>query len=561
MNGTALSYDLRYSRTDITQNSWNSTTRVNQAPPPRAGGTSQWCLVSGLVPNTTYFFAIRAKDHNNNTAPISNVVSGTTLRIIPDLFIGPTDLSFSPERPTEGDTVTVTATFHAMNLTHLIDLTVQMLVDDNASDSRTVQFNASIGSVDFGWTAVKGNHSIGIRLDPGDLIEETERSNDLAERNISVAAIPPSPLPDLYIGPSDITFSKENPVEGEMVNITATAHSVNLARKLSFEVELTVDGIPAEDRSAELNGTGASLGFVWNASRGWHNITFLIDPGGLVAESDELDNSASRTIFVGAPDLFITPSDILIPVKSPLEGTVLFVTATVHAVNLTRAVAVRVDLQVDSFATDNAILPLTGPSGVARFNWTAVAGVHDLTLIVDSTNAILEEFEENNRATAQVLVRPRPASPVLDLFIWPSDISFSRPRPIEGDNLTITAMVHAANLTQNLDIWMELKIDGQLVSDLSIGLDAYSSGQAVQFNWKATKGNHTVTMAVRHADGAADADPSNDNASKSLTVAARPVPPPGGTGSSILYAGMAGAILLAAAAVLLLASKRRQRKI
>jgi parallel beta-helix repeat protein len=557
MNGTAASYDLRHSKSGISEAGWKNATKVSQVPIPRLAGNRQWCLVSGLVQHTTYHFAIRAIDQNNNTAGISNVVSGTTLRVIPNLFIAPSDIAFSNDAPTEGDTLTVSASFHAVNLTSLINIKISLLVDGNASDSQTLGFNSSFGFVEFGWRATAGNRSIGIRLDPGDLVEETDKTDNFASRVITVAELPPPPLPDLTIAPADISFSTNAPLEGELVVITARIRAANITQEVGFPVELRADNLTVSSASLKLNATTTIWRANWTAVRGTHELSIVVDAGLTLNESDETNNSASRRIFVGAPDIFISQSDIFIPAKSPLEGTVLDVSATFHAVNLTRPVSIVVAMLVDGVPVNGSPVNIDGPAATVGFNWTAQKGWHNISIDIDSAHSFSEEFEANNIATVSIFVREKPAAPRPDLSVGPGDIALLTRRPVEGDNLTVTVTVHAAHITQELGVVVALAVDGRTAGELTVGLASGSAGRTIQFFWTAVKGVHNLTVSVRRSDKTMDADPSNDNTSTNVAVAAGQVSRAGNDNSWTLYGGIGVAAVLA---VVLLLTMRRRRQ-
>ena len=72
--GTAASYEVRVSQSPINANNWSGATVVPSPPAPQSAGTRQSLVVRGLTRGTTYYFAIKATDDANNTAPISNVV-------------------------------------------------------------------------------------------------------------------------------------------------------------------------------------------------------------------------------------------------------------------------------------------------------------------------------------------------------------------------------------------------------------------------------------------------------------------------------------------------------
>jgi hypothetical protein len=73
-----VGYDLRYSTNDLSESTWVAATQWTGSLPP--GEPSAWksTTVTGLTPNTTYFFAVKAWDDAGNTNGISNVATGTT---------------------------------------------------------------------------------------------------------------------------------------------------------------------------------------------------------------------------------------------------------------------------------------------------------------------------------------------------------------------------------------------------------------------------------------------------------------------------------------------------
>ena len=98
LSGTASQFDLRYSTSAITASNFASATRWTGTPTPAAPGARQSANVTGLSPNTTYYFAIKTGDEVPNWSGISNVISRTTLAA-PDVI-----------RPAPVATVSVTGT-------------------------------------------------------------------------------------------------------------------------------------------------------------------------------------------------------------------------------------------------------------------------------------------------------------------------------------------------------------------------------------------------------------------------------------------------------------------
>jgi hypothetical protein len=77
--GTATSYDLRYSTSTITEANFLSALPVSNPPQPKASGAQETFVVTALSSNTKYYFALKVLDDGNNSSPMSNVVSATTL--------------------------------------------------------------------------------------------------------------------------------------------------------------------------------------------------------------------------------------------------------------------------------------------------------------------------------------------------------------------------------------------------------------------------------------------------------------------------------------------------
>jgi hypothetical protein len=70
--GKASLYDLRYSTSLITDQNWTNAIRVTGLPVPQTYGRTETVIISGLTPNTVYYFALRAADEKYNWSKISN---------------------------------------------------------------------------------------------------------------------------------------------------------------------------------------------------------------------------------------------------------------------------------------------------------------------------------------------------------------------------------------------------------------------------------------------------------------------------------------------------------
>ncbi len=78
--GTAASYEVRYAMGVINEANWGAATSVTTGvPTPAAAGTPESMEVTGLAPETTYYFAIKTSDEIPNVSLVSNSAGKQTL--------------------------------------------------------------------------------------------------------------------------------------------------------------------------------------------------------------------------------------------------------------------------------------------------------------------------------------------------------------------------------------------------------------------------------------------------------------------------------------------------
>ncbi|UCG52209.1 MAG: choice-of-anchor D domain-containing protein [Candidatus Latescibacterota bacterium] len=90
--GTANSYDLRYSTSQIYWSNWEQATPVSGLPQPQPSGATETFQVTGLDFNTTYYFGLVVVDEQENGSWLSNLPSTMTLGI-PELTYDPASFS------------------------------------------------------------------------------------------------------------------------------------------------------------------------------------------------------------------------------------------------------------------------------------------------------------------------------------------------------------------------------------------------------------------------------------------------------------------------------------
>ena len=97
--GAVENYDIRYSTDPIDPGNFDAATPVADPPVPAAPGTTEYLIVGGLLPETTYYFAIQCVDRSDFRSPLSNVVNATTTATDAVPPATATDLTITDTKP------------------------------------------------------------------------------------------------------------------------------------------------------------------------------------------------------------------------------------------------------------------------------------------------------------------------------------------------------------------------------------------------------------------------------------------------------------------------------
>jgi len=111
------------------------------------------------------------------------------------------------------------------------------------------------------------------------------------------------PMPDLAVAAGDLALSSQKVKGGDRVTITVTVHNAGEAGASAVSVAFTLDGAPLGSTqtiaSIAAGGTGtASVTWDTKGQNGDHTLAATVDPADAIAESDESNNSVSRTVTV-----------------------------------------------------------------------------------------------------------------------------------------------------------------------------------------------------------------------------------------------------------------------
>ena len=350
----------------------------------------------------------------------------------PDTIIS--SVWMEPAAPTTGDAVTFSArvknqgqgdTGAVVGVAFLVD---GQYITFGTNSALAAGTEATIRAVS-SWQATTGTHQLTAVVDDVNRYPEVSETNNTMEQTFQVAAAPAGGISDVSV--RDIAF--ERTTDGKIRLAALVVNTGQAATADVVGVAFLVDGIYAGFGIIPPLAGGKSQAVRAQQTLrldGSHTVTAIVDDINRFPETDETNNRLTRTLNFGSPPHGL-PDTVIADVRLGqgrfAPGDAVTFEAVVQNVGSTPTgdvvgVAFLVDGQYITFGTTAAIAP--GETQVVRAisPWTATAGHHRLTAVVDDVNRYPEISETNNRLELDFQVLDRPAANLPDSVV--DDIAF-----------------------------------------------------------------------------------------------------------------------------------------
>ncbi|SED29373.1 CARDB domain-containing protein [Streptomyces melanosporofaciens] len=219
----------------------------------------------------------------------------------PDLTV--TDLSWSPQSPSETDAVTVEATVRNAGPVAAPATTVNVSLEGAVAGSGAVAALAPGASVKVPVKVGKrpmGSYTVSAVVDPTDTVAELDNTNN--SRNAATKlVVGQAPGPDLEV--TGITTNPSSPAVGAKVTFTVAVHNRGTSAVPAGSVtRLTVGETTLNGTAGAIPAGGTAtvaIGGDWTATSGGATLTATADATGTVAETNEDNNTFARSLVVG----------------------------------------------------------------------------------------------------------------------------------------------------------------------------------------------------------------------------------------------------------------------
>ncbi|MBN1865503.1 MAG: hypothetical protein JW808_11440, partial [Victivallales bacterium] len=285
-------------------------------PKLTAQSTATVSLRTMLAEGTHTVFAV-ADPHNtivealeNNNSASRQITVTETPTSPADLVVTSSDISFSNTSPVATDLITISALIKNQGGRTAQDVKVRFYSNDPQQGGTQIAADLTLsgiypggqGRAELQTALPQGKHNIYVVVDPANTINESDKLNNTAFKEITVK---PAPLPDLIIEVNDITVAGNQFHSGDKVTFTVNVHNIgpgvaNEARVRIYEGNPASGGFPASKDTiiTFLPGETQNLTFNWCAKVGDSNIFFVADPDNILPEENEYNNSASISMHV-----------------------------------------------------------------------------------------------------------------------------------------------------------------------------------------------------------------------------------------------------------------------
>ena len=327
---------------------------------------------------------------------------------------------------------------------------------------------------------------------------------------------------DVSIASSDIFFPS-NVFQGTLGSISARVRNTGSQAVGSFTVKFYDGASLVGTATVSSLAAGAYTDKVvsWTPSTGGtRTITVVVDADGAIAETDEGDNQASATVYVGYPaDLTVSSSNISFSDSQPTEYENISIYVDVSNKGGTDVSGVVV-LCLDGPAatgkpvsSKNVLIP---KNSAVRLTYTWMAtpvATHGLYISIDPNNTVSESNKGNNIAFKNIYVYSRP-----DLFINPANITNIPATVYSGSPVTLRAKLYNLGESDSGVFTVRFSDGATLIGESTTSVSGKSSVND-EITWTpATSGNHNISVVLDPNNIVPEPLNTNNAASKNVNV-------------------------------------------
>jgi len=397
-----------------------------------------------------YNNAVAETNENNNSVTDTFVPTGVDIAALKSyLKTAASGGGSEVDAPTIGQTLYLTLDYQVTGTNSAISLTSRAVLDGTTmcDGPQTIGQGSWTTSCPTGWVATAGSHTLRWDLDYNNAVAETNESNNsatttfVATTTLDIAALKSYLRTAASGGGSEV----DPPNVGQTAYLTLDYQVTGTSSTISFTSRAVLDGTIMCD-GPQTVGQGSwttSCPTGWVATAGSHTLEWNLDYNNAWAETNENNNSATKTFTPGPPAPTLdfqaqqaslrTAANGGTQVTSPVVGQTVFFTLAWQLTGSGSTVNVSQRAMLDGTAFCSCSTPATPGTAYTSScgqGWTVTAGTHMLEWDLNYDNAVPETNTTNDAAT--LLFTPAAATSGITIATNPS----GRQITVDGANYT-----------------------------------------------------------------------------------------------------------------------------
>jgi subtilase family serine protease len=418
---SALGQDMFYTVRDGSNDLWNGVKQLTN------DSSAEWQLSAAMDSNNNLIVSYVKQNMTFTNETLIEGDSDLNYLIHPislDVSVTSSSIMLSDEGASPGDAVTINATIYNKG-----DLEVKS-VKVKFSDGPTGPQISEVQNIDtlpagrnetvaVSWVipSEQQSHDLYVRVDSDNQISETNEANNVAHKLVL--------LPDLAFNESDVYYFY-NP---GALYLNVTVHNFGSVDASDIIIEL----FDIKDNTTLINSTtipllaeysSDSVSFVWvtkDELAGVHNLSVMIDKDNSIPEKNKENNVANVTVII-VPDIAINVNNVSISGTTEGNITISAILRNIGPADADNVPIFFIDGNIEngSLIANYSIRSLSADTEFfINITWSAEAGSHNLSIIIDPNNTLSELDKSNN-----VVILPVIVTPAVDLSISSPDIAF-----------------------------------------------------------------------------------------------------------------------------------------
>jgi hypothetical protein len=218
----------------------------------------------------------------------------------PDLVV--TSTTWSPATPNETSAIALTATVRNQGTVAAAATRVDFRLGGTVvagADVPALAAGASATVTGNAGTRAQGSYAVSATVDPANTVAETDNGNNTFTAT-SPLVVGQAPGPDLQV--TAITMTPANPAAGAAVGFTVAVQNRGISGAGASTTRVAVGGTTLTGATPAIAAgatTTVTIGGTWTATSGGATAVATADSAGVVAETNENNNTLSRSIVVG----------------------------------------------------------------------------------------------------------------------------------------------------------------------------------------------------------------------------------------------------------------------